>query len=136
MTSHSMTARGTFQVTLTPQASNTHDGVTESRVALEKRYHGHLDASGSGTMLSTTTPVKGSAGYVAMERVSGTLHGRAGTFVLQHSGLMTRGTPQLTVEIVADSGTGELTGISGQCGITVTPAGHAYELHYTLTGAR
>jgi len=136
VTNHSMTARGTFEVTMTPQASNTHDGVTESRVALEKRYHGHLEAAGSGTMLSATTPVKGSAGYVAMERVSGTLHGRAGSFVLQHSGLMTGGTPQLTVMIVPDSGTGELAGISGQCSITVTPAGHTYELHYTLAVAR
>jgi len=136
VTHYSMTARGSFEVTMTPQASNTHDGVTESRVALDKRYHGHLEAAGSGAMLSTTTAVKGSAGYVAMERVSGTLHGRAGSFVLQHSGIMTRGTPQLIVTIVPDSGTGELAGISGECGITVTPSGHTYELHYTLTGAR
>jgi hypothetical protein len=130
-----MTARGTFEVTMSPQASNTHDGVTESRLSLEKRYHGHLEAAGSGTMLSTTTPVKGSAGYVAVERVTGTLHGRSGSFVLQHAGLMNRAAPQLTVAIVPDSGTGELAGISGHCGITVAPGSHAYELHYTLIGA-
>jgi hypothetical protein len=131
-----MTARGTFDVTMTPQASNTHDGVTEGRVALEKRYHGHLDASGTGTMLSATTPVKGSAGYVATERVSGTLHGRTGSFVLQHSGVMTRGVPELSIIIVPDSGTGDLAGISGHCGITVTKDSHSYELHYSLKDAR
>ncbi|MBI2408157.1 MAG: DUF3224 domain-containing protein [Gemmatimonadetes bacterium] len=127
-----MTARGTFEVSMTPQASNTHDGVTESRLGLEKRYHGHLDASGAGTMLSASTATPGSAGYVAMERVSGTLHGRSGSFVLQHHGLMERGTPHLAIAIVPDSGTGELSGISGQCHIIVANGTHSYELHYSL----
>ena len=74
MTNHSMTARGTFEVTMTPQSSNTHDGITESRMSLEKRYLGNLEAQGSGTMLSTMTAVQGSAAYAAMERVAGTLH--------------------------------------------------------------
>lgn len=135
MTNHSMTARGSFDVTMTPQSSNTHDGITESRLSLEKRYHGQLEAQGSGTMLSTMTTVKGSAGYVAMERVAGTLHGRRGSFVLQHSGVLTRGAQSLTVTIVPDSGTGELAGISGTCGITVVGAAHSYELHYTIAPA-
>jgi hypothetical protein len=130
-----MTARGTFDVTMTPQSSNTHDGITEARMLLEKRYQGHLEAQGSGTMLSTMTTVKGSAGYVAMERVTGTLHGRRGSFVLQHSGVMTRGAQSLTVVIVPDSGTGELTGISGTCGITVAGGVHSYELHYSVASA-
>lgn len=130
-----MTARGTFEVTMTPQASNTHDGVTESRLAIDKRYHGHLEAAGAGTMLGATTAIPGSAGYVALERVSGTLHGRAGSFVLQHSGIMTGGVQQLSISIVPDTGTGELAGISGQCHLTITPGVHAYELHYTLKTA-
>ncbi|MBW7932593.1 MAG: DUF3224 domain-containing protein [Gemmatimonadaceae bacterium] len=127
-----MTARGTFEVTITPQTSNSHDGITEQRAGLDKRYHGHLDAVGAGTMLSTTTAAPGSAGYVAMERVAGTLHGRRGAFVLQHHGLMQRGQQQLSVTIVPDSGTGELAGITGQCHITVAKGAHSYELHYTL----
>lgn len=130
-----MTARGSFEVTMSPQSSNTHDGITESRMSLEKRYLGHLEAQGSGTMLSATTAVKGSAGYVAMERVAGTLHGRRGSFVLQHSGVMMRGAPSLTVVIVPDSGTGELSGITGTCGITVADGVHAYELHYAIPAA-
>ena len=135
MMNHSMTARGTFEVTLTPQASNTHDGITETRQGIEKRYRGHLEAQGTGVMLSTATATKGSAGYVAMERVTGALHGRHGSFVLQHSGLMTRGAPSLTVVIVPDSGTGELMGISGTCAITIAGGVHSYELHYTIAPA-
>jgi len=135
VTNYSMTARGSFDVTMRPQSSNTHDGITEARMSLEKRYHGNLEAQGSGTMLSIMTAVKGSAGYVAMERVAGTLHGRHGSFVLQHSGVMTRGAQSLTVMIIPDSGTGELTGISGTCGITVAGADHSYELHYSIAPA-
>jgi len=135
VTNYSMTARGTFEVTMTPQASNTHNGITESRMSLEKRYHGNLEAQGSGTMLSTTTSAEGSAGYVAMERVAGTLHGRRGSFVLQHHGVMSRGAQALTVAIVPDSGTGELTGISGTCGISVAGGTHSYELHYSIAPA-
>ncbi|MHB8838862.1 MAG: DUF3224 domain-containing protein [Gemmatimonadaceae bacterium] len=130
-----MTARGTFEVTMTPQASNTHDGVTDTRLALDKRYVGHLEASGAGTMLGATTATKGSAGYVAMERVSGTLHGRAGSFVLQHNGIMRRGTQQLSIVIVPDSGTADLAGISGHCEIAMAHGVHSYELYYSLVTA-
>ncbi len=83
-------------------------------------------------MLSAVTGVKGSAGYVAIERVTATLHGRAGTFVLQHTGTMTRGEPQLSVTVVPDSGTGQLTGLAGRLTINVAGSDHSYEFDYTL----
>ena len=82
-------------------------------MSIGKQFHGDLDAASKGEMLSAGTSVKGSAGYVAIERISGKLHGRSGAFVLQHSGTMTRGTPELSVAVVPDSGTGELTGTCG-----------------------
>jgi hypothetical protein len=86
-------------------------------------------------MLTAMTPVQGSAGYVAIERVSGTLQGRTGTFALQHSGTMTRGRPQLTISVVPDSGTDELVGLAGQMGITIADGKHSYEFEYTLPAA-
>jgi hypothetical protein len=87
-------------------------------------------------MLMAGTDVKGSAGYVAIERVSATLHGRRGTFALQHSGTMTRGAPQLTITVVPDSGTGDLAGLAGTMAITIAPDGkHSYDLEYTIAGA-
>ena len=83
-------------------------------------------------MLTATTDVKGSAGYVAVERVSGTLRGRQGTFALQHSGTMTRGAPQLTVTVVPDSGTGQLAGLSGKMAITIADGKHSYDFEYML----
>jgi hypothetical protein len=85
-------------------------------------------------MLSAGTSVKSSAGYVAIERVIGTLNGRRGTFVLQHSGTMTRGEPQLTISVVPDSGTGELEGLAGTMTIAIADGKHSYEMHYTLGG--
>jgi hypothetical protein len=102
------------------------------RLLIEKQFHGDLEATSRGQMLSAATPVKGSAGYVALERVSGMLHGRTGTFVLQHSGTMDRGAPQLIITVVPDSGTGELTGIAGRMAIVIADGKHAYELEYTL----
>ncbi len=99
---------------------------------MEKQFHGDLEATSKGEMLSAGGSVKGSAGYVAIERVSGTLHGRAGTFVLQHSGVMTRGAPGLTVSVVPDSGTGELAGLAGTMSIVIAEGKHSYELTYTL----
>jgi hypothetical protein len=86
-------------------------------------------------MLAVGSEVKGSAGYVAMERVSGTLHGRQGTFSLQHSGTMTRGVPQLSVTVVPDSGTGQLVGIAGSMHIKIVDGKHFYEFEYTIEGA-
>jgi len=83
-------------------------------------------------MLTAGTAVKGSAGYVAIERASGTLHGRSGTFVLQHTGTMTRGAPQLTITVIPDSGTGELVGLAGKMTINIADGKHSYEFDYTL----
>jgi hypothetical protein len=136
MTGEPATARGAFDVKMTPEAVDAGDGgVTVSRLAIDKQYRGDLTAEGKGVMLSATTAVKGSAGYTAMERVTGALHGRRGSFVLQHTGTMTRGAPQLTIAIVPDSGTGELTGIVGSCGITIADGAHFYELQYTCPDA-
>lgn len=133
MTDGAMIARGTFDVKMTPEAVDAADGNPVSRLALDKQYRGDLDGAGRGVMVSATTPVKDSAGYVAIERVSGTLHGRRGSFVMQHAGMMTRGAQQLAITIVPDSGTGELVGIAGSCGITIADGVHTYEIQYTLT---
>jgi uncharacterized protein DUF3224 len=128
-----VTARGTFDVKLTPQGTDDKaDGSTLGRMSVEKQFHGDLEGTSKGEMLSAMTGVKDSAGYVAFERVSGTLNGRRGTFVLQHSGTMIRGTPQLTVTVVPDSATGELAGLSGRMEITIVDGKHLYEFAYTL----
>jgi predicted flavoprotein YhiN len=120
-------ASGTFEVKLTPQES-----ATIGRMSIDKQFHGDLEATSKGEMLSAMTDVKGSAGYVAIERVTGTLHGRSGSFVLQHSGTMTRGEPQLSVTVVPDSGTDELAGLAGTLTIRIADKQHFYEFDYTL----
>jgi hypothetical protein len=122
-------ASGTFEVKLTPQAT---DAPQLGRMALDKQFHGDLEAASRGEMLAMGTAVEGSAGYVAMELVTGTLHGRAGTFSLQHSGTMNRGAPTLTISVVPDSGTGELAGLSGTMKIIIEGGKHSYEFDYTL----
>jgi len=124
-------ARGTFEVKLTPQP-NGEAGPGLGRLVLDKTFHGDLEATSQGQMLSAGTAVQGSAGYVALERVSGSLQGRTGTFVLQHHGLMDRGTPSLTITVVPDSGTGELTGLAGTMGITIADGKHSYDFEHTL----
>jgi hypothetical protein len=101
-------------------------------MSMEKQFHGDLEATSKGEMLSAGGSVKGSAGYVAIERVSGTLHGRQGTFVLQHSGTMTRGVPGLTVSVVPDSGTGDLVGLAGTMSIVISEGKHEYDFTYTI----
>ncbi|MDX6611790.1 MAG: hypothetical protein QOD75_976 [Blastocatellia bacterium] len=125
-------ASGTFEVKMNPQASDKEGEPTVGRMSLDKHFHGDLEASSRGQMLAVGTEVKGSAGYVAMERVNGTLHGKSGTFALQHSGTMTRGTPQLTITVVPDSGTGELSGLAGKMTINIVDGKHLYEFDYTL----
>ena len=133
MTGH---ASGTFDVKLTPQ---TDEGGADSglgRMSIDKQFHGDIEGASKGFMLaSAATIVKGSGGYVAMERVTGTLKGRTGSFVLQHSGTMTRGTPQLSVTVVPDSGTDQLTGIAGTLTIQIDAGKHSYEFEYTLPEA-
>jgi hypothetical protein len=126
-------ARGDFVVTLTPQSTDEITGAsTIARLAIDKQFTGDLIGVSKGEMLSAGTPIKGSAGYVAIERVVGALHGRTGTFVLQHSGTMTRGSPELTVSVVPDSGSGALTGLSGTMRIIIEGKRHSYEFDYTI----
>ena len=127
---------GTFDVTMSGEA--VHDAAAHTgigRMALAKRYHGDLDATGTGEMLTAMTATPGSAGYVAIERVDGTLRGRRGTFFLQHSGTMDRGVPTLSVTVVPDSGTGDLVGLSGRLGVRVEEGKHHYDLDYAIAAA-
>jgi hypothetical protein len=129
-------ASGTFEVKVLPQPAEEKIGdPTVGRLSIDKTFHGDLEATSKGQMLAVGTDVKGSAGYVAMERVAGTLHGHAGTFALQHSGTMTRGTPQLSVTVVPDSGTGELVGLAGKIEIKIVDGKHLYDFEYTLPDA-
>jgi hypothetical protein len=130
------TAIGLFEVTLTPQPHV--DGVGDpaiGRMSIDKQFSGDLRGTSRGQMIAAMSEVKGSAGYVAMERVEGTLHGRRGAVTLQHTGIMTRGTPQLTITVVPDSGTGELAGISGTMTIDIIDGQHHYVLAYALPDA-
>ena len=125
-------ATGTFEVKLVPQPATEEEAkATLGRMSIDKQFHGDLEGTSKGVMLSSGT-AQSSGAYVALEKVSGTLKGRNGTFVLQHTGIMTRGTPQLTISVVPDSGTGELTGIAGKMDIKISDGKHFYEFDYTL----
>ena len=127
-------ARGPFEVRLTPQSLETlAEEPTLGVLSIDKQFSGDLEAHSTGTMLSAGTGVEGSAGYVAIERVSGTLHGRSGSFVLQHNGTMNRGAPELTIAVVPDSGSGELEGLAGSMTIAIVDGKHSYEFSYTLS---
>ncbi len=126
-------ARGTFEVNMLPQRPDDPSGTARlGRMLLSKRFHGDLDARSEGQMLTAMTGVEGSAGYVALEEVIGTLQGRRGRFVLQHNGVMKRGDPRLSVEVVPDSGEDELTGLAGTMEIVLAENVHSYEFRYTL----
>ncbi len=122
---------GEFEVKMQPQAQ---DGAADApgRMLLEKHYHGPLEAASAGQMLAMQAAVKGSAGYVAMERVTGTLDGREGSFALQHTGTMDRGAPTLVITVVPDSGTGALQGLVGRMGIRIEGGKHFYDFEYGL----
>jgi hypothetical protein len=126
------TASGTFQVKLAPQSDGEDADSGLGRLTIDKVFSGELTGTSKGQMLSAMTATDGSAGYVAIERVRGTLGGRTGTFILQHSGTLTRGAPQLSVSVVPDSGDGELTGITGTMTIDITGGRHAYVFEYAL----
>ena len=131
-----MNARGTFEVKLSPQPlSYKTDDAMLARMSLDKQFHGDLEGTSAGEMLSAGTVTKGSAGYVAIERVSGTLAGRKGTFILQHSATMNRGVPQLSVTVIPDSGTDQLAGLTGSMNIIITDGKHTYDFEYTLPEA-
>lgn len=132
MTQH---AAGPFDVKVTHQDDTSSDPLL-ARMTLDKQYHGDLEAGGQGQMLTAGTAVKGSGAYVAIEKVTGTLKGRSGSFVLQHTGTMTQNVPQLTIVVVPDSGTGQLAGLTGKMTITIAPGGkHSYDFEYTLPAA-
>jgi len=126
-------ATGSFDVKITPLATDSPaEGSTLGRMSIDKKFHGDLEATSTGEMLTAGTAIESSAGYVAIERVTGSLHGKRGTFALQHNATMTRGTGALNIIVVPDSGTGELTGLSGTLGIEIAGGKHAYVFEYTL----
>ncbi|HKT28143.1 DUF3224 domain-containing protein [Dyella sp.] len=128
-----MQAKGPFDVKLAPQPAAP--GIEQAglgRMTLDKQFHGDLEATSLGEMLSAMGQVQGSAGYVAIERVTGSLHGKQGSFVLQHHGIMNRGVPQLSVTVVPDSGTEALTGLTGSMQIQIEQGKHFYLFDYEL----
>ena len=125
-----MHANGPFDVKITPQDDKLNDGVT--RMLLDKQYHGDLDGSSKGQMLAAGS-AKSSGVYVAIETFTGTLKGKAGSFALHHTGVMTKNSPSLSINVVPDSGSGELAGIAGKMNIIIAPDGkHSYDFEYTL----
>lgn len=129
-----MTARGTFDPTVTPVSDANVAGPID-RYVLEKQFRGDLEGESSGEMLGAGTPDEGAAGYVALEHVTGTLNGRSGGFVLQHLGSMSDGAMELRVQVVPGSGTDELAGLAGEMTIVIEDGEHSYEFEYTLEGS-
>jgi hypothetical protein len=130
-------ATGTFDVKVAPLAAyDTTAGSTLGRMSIDKQFHGDLEGTSKGEMLVAGTGIKNSAGYVAVERVTGTLKGRRGSFILQHSATMNRGAPNLVITVVPDSGTGELEGLTGTMNIIIADGKHSYEFDYSLPGAQ
>ena len=125
-------ASGSFEVKMKPQTDESAGDPTVGRILLDKQFHGDLEAVSKGEMLAVQTAVQGSAAYVAMERVIGRLHGREGSFALQHNGIMNRGTAQLSITVVPDSGTGELAGLTGKMTINIVEGKHLYEFVYEI----
>jgi hypothetical protein len=131
-------AKGTFDVTVTPRQPDSTEAETAKlgRMSLDKQFHGDLEGTSAGEMLGAMTEVKGSAGYVAMERVNATLQGHHGTFVLQHSGTMSHGDFHLSVTVVPDSATGDLLGLAGSMTIRIEEGKHFYDFEYTLPATK
>ncbi len=127
-------ATGTFEVQMAPQAQDAAAGSTLGRMTLDKQFQGDLEATGKGEMLTVRTDTD-SAAYVAIERVSGALHGRSGTFALVHTGIMSGDGQRLTITVVPDSGTGELAGLSGELAIMIVDSQHRYSFTYSLAAA-
>jgi hypothetical protein len=134
MTQH---ATGSFDVKISPvDPAFKFDENPIGRFSLDKHFHGDLEAASQGEMLSGGTPAKGSGGYVAIERVSGVLHGRSGTFLLMHTGTMQNGAYQMNVTVVPGSGTAQLAGLSGSMQIIIKDAKHSYGFSYTLAPSK
>ncbi len=129
-------ANGTFDVKVIPQGTpDSADGIALGRMSIDKEFHGDLEATSKGEMLTSGSEANGSAAYVAIERVIGTLGGRRGSFALMHQGTMNKESQTLTVIVVPDSGTGQLAGISGTLTITIVNKKHSYEFAYSLLTA-
>lgn len=130
-------AKGTFEVKVTPLAAEENVGdPTIGRLSLDKTFSGNLSGTSKGQMLGIGTEVRESGGYVAAERINGTLDGKKGTFALQHTGTMQGGKYEMLITVVPDSGTGELTGITGKMKIIIENGNHFYELEYSLVKAK
>jgi hypothetical protein len=125
------TAKVAFEVSIVPQADR--DIPMLARMTIDKTFHGDIEGTSQGQMLSAGTAIKNSAGYVAIERVEGTVHGKKGSFVLQHTATMNRGEPSLSITVVPDSGAGELEGLSGTLSINIAGK-HSYAFSYNLPG--
>ena len=126
-------ATGKFEVKLVPQTTEGFDeGGALGRMTIDKVFTGDIEGTSKGQMLMAMASVKTSAAYVAVERVTGSVHGKKGTFAMHHTGVMNRGAPSLAVVIVPDSGTGELAGISGTLNIIIEKGVHSYELDYDV----
>ena len=129
-----MQATGKFEVNLQPLDSYAtgSEGIALGRMSIDKTFQGDLEAKSLGEMLTAMTPVEGAAGYVAIEQASGTLHGKRGTFVLQHFGIMNARESRLVLEVVPDSGTGELVNLAGKMTIQIEDGQHSYIFDYSL----
>jgi Protein of unknown function (DUF3224) len=127
-------ASGPFEVSLKPLPMDT-DSESQllGRMSIDKLFHGDLEGSSKGQMLTGGTSIRNSAGYVAIERVTGTLKGRRGSFALQHTGIMNRGVPSLVITVIPDSGTDQLEGLKGTMTINIEAGKHSYQLDYTLS---
>jgi hypothetical protein len=126
-------ARGTFDVKVIPQGTpDSAEGIALGRMSLDKQFHGDLVATSKGEMLTSGQESNGSAAYVAIERVVGTLGGRRGSFALMHQGTMNKESQKLTVMVVPDSGTGQLTGLTGTMTITIIDKKHLYDFSYSV----
>lgn len=124
-------ARGTFDVKVMPEPGEDKDAVP-GRLLIDKQFHGDIEGTSKGQMLTAGDFTKGSAGYVAIEQIAGTLGGRTGSFALQHSGTITNGVQELHIKVVPGSGTGQLEGISGTMTIEIKEKKHFYDFEYTL----
>lgn len=133
VTPMTMLASGTFEVEQNPLPLHDDSApATLGRRSIDKHFKGHLEATSCGEMLSAGTDVQGSAVYVAIERVTGSLHGMTGSFVLYHTGIMERGVSSLKVAVAPDSGTDQLKGLSGEMTINIADGTHYYEFEYLL----
>lgn len=130
-------ATGTFDVSISPlEPAFKADDNSVGRYSIDKQFHGDLEATSKGEMLSGAGSMKGSGGYVAIERVSGSLHGRTGTFLLEHNGTMQNGVYRLNVIVIPDSGTGQFVGLDGKMEIIIKDGKHSYDFTYTFPAAK